>query len=266
MNLFSLIAALAAAYLSEPALPTAAAGPVVQALATAQVPESLRVELEGSVRWFAESVAKPLLAASDVDDLIATLIKHRDVAVQARMAIANAANAFVTASKPTRDDVAADPELIAQLEERGNQSQLVALLLQIATVDFADYYFFASEHEPVDAEQMQVAMATLVPLATEAEIWLLVSMIGVHAKTKPVPEVLAFMIETADTCVLRYRAALHATLRSWDPAWVPSIEAPAWADAPAALDLDATEIENVVAIFRAPPPPTDSLRRALSRR
>lgn len=261
--LLSIIATLTASYLADPAVPVMELVPVV---AHIEIPEAIKLDIEAAMGWFAADVARPLLAARDLVQL-QQLREERDaIAVQARAAIVNAAQALLQIDPHRFEAPLIDAEIRDQIQARfGLAAPALLHTLELASLDMADVVRFSQSHKiSLASWQIQQAMAKLVPLATNAEIPLLVVLMAVHEHRETSPDVLAALVEEARIGVLRHRVALHAMLRNWDPEWAPTMQVPAWAEKPQALALNDTEIARIVELLRDPPAPTAALRRALS--
>jgi hypothetical protein len=231
--------------------------PVAGSAAVAHRPPASPSELEAAWAWFVSEVADPVLAARDGSALRRLLFERSKVAVEARTAIAMAAARwFQTADGSVLE--AAIRDRFAQTSPR------LARLLTISLSD-ASGFFAALRERPPSTAEMTEAMRILTPAATDADVLLTLAAL---AATRPgVPtDVTAALVQLAEVSVLRHRSKLHAMLRRWNPKWEATIAAPAWADDPAALDLEPAEIEVVAQVFRQPPVPTPALRRALARR
>jgi hypothetical protein len=262
MNILSMIAVLAAAHVE--AVNSPAQARVTQVL-DASSGEAAARAMHAAVQWFHTAVARPLLAARDVEELQARLPEVRDEAINARMAIASAMGTLLATAPLTPDAFQVDGRIVQQLRAASTPwADQVAALLDLAVMDLADFWAQTHGVNPPTNAHVRAAHERLTPLATEAEIWLLVAVFGVHARADEV--VLTHIVETAHTHTLRYRSALHATLRSWDAAWEPTVDAPPWADHVVPIDLDEHGVTNAARLFQEPPPPTPALRRLLAQR
>jgi hypothetical protein len=261
MRLLLLIATLANLEVFE----TSGASPSTLAEDDAAV--RARQDLARAVRWFAEDYALPALASLDVGAYTAVCIERVVVAVQARGAMLDALDVLLRL-EPPEHDAAEDMALRALITQNAGEVAPVLLrLVHIASADFDDYLQFLLERRQVrpTAEQWFDALRHLAPLAAQADIPLLTALVGLHAEPRPNADVFAVIVRSAEFQLLNYRRALHATLRAWDPTWVPTVAVPEWTGAVEPLDLRPDEIASLAALVRDPPRPTRALRRALQR-
>lgn len=254
MNVLAIIAALTSGVLAE--LP--GAGLPTVSVVTAEV--AARTELEAAVRWFVTAVAEPVLGAERPADLRRLLTQHAKVAVEARSAVASAGAAWLQ-SGPGLEGLEPDAALREVLTLRNPD---LLRLIEVTSADARDLFSVIAERRASTSEMVE-AMSTLTPVATDADVLLMIAMVAT-LRGDVDPEIERAVCELATGNVLRHRAQLHALLRRWDPTWSPTVEAPAWADAPQPLDLSAEEVAVVAQLFRDPPAPNAALRRALARR
>jgi hypothetical protein len=257
MNVLAIIAALTSGLLGEPhARASGVDGPSADSIDAGDD----RAELEAAVSWFLTAVAEPVLKATGPAELRRLLTVHAKVAVEARSAIATAVASWLKS----------DPGAMALEPDAALRSTLLARnpdllrLLEVTTADTRDLFTMIKQRRTSSVE-MAEAMSTLTPVATDADVLLMLAIVAA-LRDDVEPAIQRAVSELASANVLRHRAQLHAMLRRWDPTWTPTIDAPGWADDPEPLDLSAEEVAVVAQLFHDPPAPNAALRRALARR
>lgn len=217
-----------------------------------------RTELEAAVSWFLSEVADPILKAREPSELRRLMTERAMVAVEARGAIASAMAAWLKFEGHA--SLEPDAELRRKLLTKN------PALLRLLEVTFADTrdLFSVVARRRLSVTEMTEAMRALTPTATDADVLLMLALVAT-VRDDIAPEIEHAVFELASANVLRHRARLHSLLRRWDPSWIPTIDAPSWADDPARVDLAPEEIEVIAGMFRNPPAPNAALRRALAR-